>query len=605
MGWLSPLTAVTFASDETRFLYAWMSRRAKPLDAQSRPNRSVRSQSASRPQQNESRNWQDIDEDFLAWKSQFLSNVISSVDNRNETSSKRSDLSKLFRDFDDELYGSQQCWTEPLEITRPQSAVGIRGWECHIKPKPNLRPDSVTPAASEKIQRAKLTRSFRKEKILASDREETEPIQDTSYSKNIPSSLSAPTIESLPYLVATGFSHTLVVDQEGKLFVCGYSPVNGQPMLGLGWTSEAITKLRRINRGDLGSRKVIYAAAGAAHTLLIDADGVLFACGRGGAVGHLLPTWSATALPRMIPTTSGRRVVRVAAGDAHSLCVCEDGECMSWGTNEGGQLGHGNRLPYRTPTKIRAFSDQKIGIRHISGGSSHSLFLTGSGDVYSCGRGFAGQLGHGDDQFTDALIPRKLVNFFDDEGNSYPAKSTWVSAGSCHSLFVGTDGWGYSVGAGEQGQLGQWVCRHSDKPIRVKDIQPSDSVTLAIAGAYHSVFITKDGAVWTCGDGQSGCLGHGSTKSEVLPKRVQALQNEICVWAAAGKYFEEPFTVVVTQSGELYSFGCGYGGRLGRGGHSPGCLDQRVPMKVQFHAPPVQNSASAPERVRHSSINTS
>ena len=45
------------------------------------------------------------------------------------------------------------------------------------------------------------------------------------------------------------------------------------------------------------------------------------------------------------------------------------------------------------------------------------------------------------------------------------------------------------------------------------------------AGAFHSFALTTDGAFFTWGAGESGCLGHGEDLSnELLPKKIK-------VWA--------------------------------------------------------------------------
>ena len=48
-------------------------------------------------------------------------------------------------------------------------------------------------------------------------------------------------------------------------------------------------------------------------------------------------------------------------------------------------------------------------------------------------------------------------------------------------------------------------------------------VVAVSAGAYHSLAITADGAVFTWGKGEHGCLGHGEDLSnQLLPKKVEA-----------------------------------------------------------------------------------
>lgn len=39
-------------------------------------------------------------------------------------------------------------------------------------------------------------------------------------------------------------------------------------------------------------------------------------------------------------------------------------------------------------------------------------------------------------------------------------------------------------------------------------------------GPYHMAIVTSDGALYTCGDGFGGKLGHGDTESVAEPRQV-------------------------------------------------------------------------------------
>uniref|UniRef100_A0A0N4ZWF0 Regulator of chromosome condensation n=1 Tax=Parastrongyloides trichosuri TaxID=131310 RepID=A0A0N4ZWF0_PARTI len=65
-------------------------------------------------------------------------------------------------------------------------------------------------------------------------------------------------------------------------------------------------------------------------------------------------------------------------------------EIFTWGNNEYGQLGCGDKFPRNLPVKINGFENQKI-IKIVSGGD-HSLALTASGQLYVWGSNLNGQL---------------------------------------------------------------------------------------------------------------------------------------------------------------------------------------------------------------------
>ena len=148
-------------------------------------------------------------------------------------------------------------------------------------------------------------------------------------------------------------------------------------------------------------------------------------------------------------------------------------------------------------------------------GEHHSFALTADGAVWSWGLGAFGQLGHGGQQ--NQLLPKKIEILAGQ-------RVVTVSAGERHSLAITADGAAWSWGYGGEGQLG-----HSDQqcqllPKKIEAFAGRRVITLS-AGEAHSLALTADGAVFTWGKGESGCLGHGEDPSnQLLPKKIE-------VWA--------------------------------------------------------------------------
>ena len=71
-----------------------------------------------------------------------------------------------------------------------------------------------------------------------------------------------------------------------------------------------------------------------------------------------------------------------------------------WGKSSFGQLGVGgteveNSEALQTPSLLSYFNKNGLQVKTISCGWNHTVFLSGSGILYSCGSNDAGQLGHG------------------------------------------------------------------------------------------------------------------------------------------------------------------------------------------------------------------
>ena len=206
----------------------------------------------------------------------------------------------------------------------------------------------------------------------------------------------------------------------------------------------------------------------------------------------------------------------------------------------------------------------------------HSLCRTfSSGDVASWGVGQRGQLGHG--QRTDQGQPRLLLHTINNNYNSTNNKIriVQVSAGGglvrvAHSLLLTDAGQVWSFGTGQYGALGHgYYAGASSKqlpdvlrPQLVAALTPHRIVCVA-AGELHSAAVSSDGDVYTWGDGFCGQLGHGDKRPQLLPKQVMTggLHEEECVaHVTAGSRH----TVAVTEDGEVFSWGLGHFGVLGR-----------------------------------------
>jgi len=151
-------------------------------------------------------------------------------------------------------------------------------------------------------------------------------------------------------------------------------------------------------------------------------------------------------------------VNRVAFGDGHAVAITMSGTVLCCGANNSGQCGTGagDRLPVSKPMIPPALSKRRI--VQVAAGKQHSVALSTYGDVYTWGRGFSGQLGHGEDG-TIAIVP------------------TYVN------------------------RL---------KKEKVRHIGCSDDSTAAV---------TDLGVLFTWGDGTSGQLGHGKKVTmECFPK---------------------------------------------------------------------------------------
>ncbi len=156
-----------------------------------------------------------------------------------------------------------------------------------------------------------------------------------------------------------------------------------------------------------GKVNVTVVVCGGYHTLAITDQAQLYTWGRGdfgqlgtGRMSHEL-------VPTHVESLRHRRVVEVAAGDNHSLCLLDGGEMTSFGFGQYGQLGHGSASNESEPKSIAFFTNSHRIVKQIAAGQSHSICLTAEGSVFTWGAGEHGQLGHG--QLKSVTLPTEVV----------------------------------------------------------------------------------------------------------------------------------------------------------------------------------------------------
>ena len=369
-----------------------------------------------------------------------------------------------------------------------------------------------------------------------------------------------------PARLAAGARQSLFIDGEGRLSSCGKAENWLPGLLGHG---EGVTQLNTPTRlpSPLGGERAVSVSAGAGHSLALTADGAVWSWGSGnfGQLGHgdEQNQWQ----PEKIEAFADQRVVAVSVGFTHSLALTADGAVWSWGGGHFGQLGHGNQQYQLLPKKIEAFAGGQRVVATLAG-FVHSLAVTADGTVWSWGNGLYGKLGHGDGQ--PQLLPKKIEAFAGQ-------RAIAVSAGFVHSIAITADGAVWSWGRGVSGKLGHGDQQNQLLPKKVEALAGQRVVAVS-AGGGHSIALTADGAVWSWGDGLYGRLGHGDEQDQLLPKKIEALAGQRVVAVLAGGHH----SLARTADGAVFTWGQGERGCLG---HGEDLSNQLLPKKVETWAP--------------------
>ena len=343
-------------------------------------------------------------------------------------------------------------------------------------------------------------------------------------------------------------------------------------------------------------------------------------------------------VPLPCPIELPKKVAGVACGTGQQGCtfaVLEDGSVFSFGSDSGGRLGHprdqgakrGGSQPNPIPRKVEALAS--VHVKQVACSEAHALCVTEDGSLYSWGRqGRTGCLGRPEVGPNEQALPAAV--------QLLPGPAKLCDCESGVSGAVLRDGRLVMFGRNDFGRLG--LGDGADvlkKPVPTPMVVPlpkgCGAVTALSLGSLYSGCICIAGSggsdnggggggggagsiVLTWGYGGHGNLGHGDRSDRYSPTRIAGegafvAEASFCSIACTkgqegvkgGLYpsaggTEGPHTVVISGSGQLYTFGTCHKGLLCNLGAKTGAFgddfDELLPYCVGSTPP---RNASMPK----------
>ncbi|GAV69976.1 RCC1 domain-containing protein [Cephalotus follicularis] len=250
----------------------------------------------------------------------------------------------------------------------------------------------------------------------------------------------------------------------------------------------------------------------------------------------------------------------VASGCSSCHCVALDveGRCYTWGRNEKGQLGHGDRIQRDRPTVVSEISQYNI-VR-AGGGRSHTVVVTEDGQSFAFGWNKHGQLGSGSTRNEVESSPvRCLVS--EVKTTACGADFTvWLSSVEGASILT--------AGLPQYGQLGHGTDNEyntKDSSVRLAyEAQPrpraisslaGETIVKVACGTNHTVAVDSKGSVYTWGYGGYGRLGHREQKDEWAPRRIDFFQRHNALPPDAVISAGSVNSACTAAGGQLYMWG--------------------------------------------------
>lgn len=311
--------------------------------------------------------------------------------------------------------------------------------------------------------------------------------------------------------------------------------------------------------------------------------------GQLGQKSNLKPVkYSST--PLKITLLSNEIVSSFSLGDGHCVAVTKEGKVYSWGACACGQLGiddssdielDSEGFPIQPYPKL-IVSLNGIKIKSVAAGDAHTLALSYNGDIYSWGGSGCGQLGHPnirqlpkDNENCPYLPYPKIIEAFKD------IKMCDIACGKTHSVAIDNSGNVYTWGAGASGQLGVKDLKslpldddsypYQPLPCMLSSLKKNNIyVTKAVCGDLHTLLLTTSGEVYSFGGGVNGQLGQGPVNN--LPRDMdqypfmpipQKVEGEIKDKQIVYISSGDNHCIVIDNEGKLYGWGCTKYGQLG------------------------------------------
>ncbi|WP_319372167.1 hypothetical protein [uncultured Ilyobacter sp.] len=273
----------------------------------------------------------------------------------------------------------------------------------------------------------------------------------------------------------------------------------------------------------------------------------------------------------MIPDCDESEVVDIAESGQNKFILFENGNLWGWGYNARGVLGTGDTTSVKIPTLLATGVSEMYPTNFGSYNNDYGMLYIKKtdGTWWGTGANLYGRMGDGTtgtiSTFTQLTIPSGHTEILRLWNNGFSSGVTFIEV---------EDGSIYGTGGNMHGQLGDgtstdrssWTQVVFPETLTIKDIQ--GGYGFYSSGAYtgaSTIFLSTDGAIYTCGDNNFGQLGDGtfttrSTVTKVLDNNVDSI---LVVGGGASSVY-----CTYTSKNKLTVWGYNSQGQLGVGSTS-------------------------------------
>lgn len=263
----------------------------------------------------------------------------------------------------------------------------------------------------------------------------------------------------------------------------------------------------------------------------------------------------------------------------HQVILTESGQVFTWGANDNGQLGTGDNNDRDTPFNITGrFGSGDDKIVQVSTKGDFNIALTQSGQVYTWGNNYCGQLGNGDagpcvsdkehatpDVSKHVNTPTNITSQF---GLPAGRQIVFVKAGWRQAFAIDSENNLYAWGANYYSQLGLGITDKSvSKPaiVNFDSIGGIDGQIIDLATDSHTLVLTNTGHVYAWGYNYNGQLGNGDSGLTADSNQPIDITDKFNGEKITQVEASSNGSMALTENGEIYAWGSNDDGNLGFG----------------------------------------
>ena len=392
--------------------------------------------------------------------------------------------------------------------------------------------------------------------------------------------------------VATGYSHTIALDSEGRVWTWGQNS-NGE----LGFDYDIGNSSSRVNTptcisentsSSLYGIKIKQISAGLYHSMAIDEEGKVWTWGNNNSKQLGDGTTTSTYNPICLSNITGnklygKKITKVLAGYNMSMIIDEEGKIWTCGSSSNGQLGQ-VEISVGGPADIQCINnDIRLVAKDISLGQNFCLALDSNNDIWSWGSSQNGASGfssgymippvklYGKTEKLNPLYNQALNsisdlagenvtgNLINDETSNIISNVKTKKTASAITMILDEEGKLYTYGKNNSyGILGDGTTEERAEAICIND-KFNDELIEEIIYLSNDLAVVKDkkGYIWLWGSNQYGKLGIGTTNTEFSSYPVK---QEYKVKSA---YVYGNTVLIVNENDELYMWGQNNYGQCG------------------------------------------